>query len=395
MKRKICLFITGVIIAGSLAGCGGNSNSSYKSEPSYFAEEASPAYASDDMYYDAEYADYAEAAVESANNGIESVDDSAVDNTNRKIIRTVNIDAETEEFDSFIANVESKVSALGGYLESTNISGRSINSSKSNMRNANLTARIPSKNLDSFVTNVAETSNITNKSESADDVTLSYADTEAHIKSLRTEQERLDELLLQADDIETIIAIESRITDVRYELESYESRLRTMDNKVDYSTVYINVREVERYTPVEVPEETVWQRISVGFTENLIDAWDVLVDFFVGFIIAIPKIIVLLIFLAIPVIIILLIVRAILIASNGPEYRDELKKKRMQRKENRIAYKKKMAEAKKANAEKKRAAKTNGGNGNKPTSETNDSKADENMSEVLGSDNAIDDNSEK
>ncbi|MDO4189256.1 MAG: DUF4349 domain-containing protein [Lachnospiraceae bacterium] len=334
MKKYTSILITGVFVSAILVGCGGGS----KNYASAAKAESASMYESDDMYYSKDYAASEEAMdmAGGSSNGIEKVDDSQVENSNRKIIKNVNIDAETEEFDAFIKNVEFKVNALGGYLESTNISGRSINASKSSMRNANITARIPSNNLDNFITNVTENSNILNKSESAEDVTLSYADTEAHIKSLRTEQERLDELLLQADDIETIIAIESRITDVRYELESYESRLRSIDNKVDYSTVYINVREVERYTPVEVPKQSVGERIIIGFTENLVRAKDFIVDFFVEFVIAIPILLVIALFIAVPVIIVIIIVRFIIGLAKGKEYREKRKSIKAEKKANKL-----------------------------------------------------------
>lgn len=341
MKRIIAYLITGVIVSSALSGCGGGGNSSSPMKSTDTYSEA--AYASDDMYMAEDYAMEEAAEYDSADNGsegVEKVGDEAVKNNNRKIIKTVNISAETEEFDSFVANVNAKVDALGGYMENTDISGRSINSSKSNMRRASMTARIPAQNLDSFVDHVAINSNITNKSESASDVTLNYADTAAHIKSLRTEQDRLNELLLQADDIETIIAIESRITDVRYELESYESRLRTMDNQVDYSTVYINVNEVERYTPIEEPTQTIGERIIIGFTANMIKAKDFLVDFFVGLIVALPIIGVLLLFLLVPVAIVVFIVFFVIGRVKGPEYRAEQKAKRAERKRAKKAGKK-------------------------------------------------------
>ena len=318
MKKVLSYLITAVTIGAVLAGCGSGSN--YKSTEA--SEMAPEEYYSDDMY-EADYGTgaYEEAVEEEAavEDGVDSIDDGAIENSSRKIIRNVNISAETEEFDSFVSNIDKKVKELGGYMESTNISGRSISSSSKNMRSADLVARVPSNKLDSFVSNVADISNITNKSESAEDITLNYADTQAHISSLRTEQQRLDELLLQAEDIETIIAIESRITDVRYELESYESRLRTMDNKVDYSTVTIYVREVERYTPVEEVKQTVWQRIAVGFTENLLDAKELVIDFIVGFIISIPILVVLAVFVAVPVVIIFFVVRFFVEKIKGPE----------------------------------------------------------------------------
>ena len=200
MKKVLSYLITAVTIGAVLAGCGSGSN--YKSTEA--SEMAPEEYYSDDMY-EADYGTgaYEEAVEEEAavEDGVDSIDDGAIENSSRKIIRNVNISAETEEFDSFVSNIDKKVKELGGYMESTNISGRSISSSSKNMRSADLVARVPSNKLDSFVSNVADISNITNKSESAEDITLNYADTQAHISSLRTEQQRLDELLLQEEDI--------------------------------------------------------------------------------------------------------------------------------------------------------------------------------------------------
>lgn len=295
-KRSILALLVCSLVAASLSGCGGGGGSSYKSDATanYAMEEAAEYDYSDDVYDSYNEVE----SVESAVDGEESEPVNAKD-TNRKIIKTVNINAETEEFDKFVSTIQAKVDALGGYLESTDISGRSINSSTDYLRNASITARIPSDKLDDFVTHVTDNSNITNKSESAEDVTLSYADTKAHVSSLRTEQDRLNELIKEANDIDTLIILEQRLTEVRYEIESYESRLRTIDNKVDYSTVYMNVSEVRKYTPVVTEKQSFSERVATGFMESLIDVGEGIVNFVAELIIASPYLIVLLIAFAI------------------------------------------------------------------------------------------------
>ena len=71
----------------------------------------------------------------------------------------------------------------------------------------------------------------------------------------------------QAESVEDIIKIESRLSEVRYQIESMEAQLRTFDNKIDYSTVCLGIDEVERYSPPE--SASTGARIRRGFLESV------------------------------------------------------------------------------------------------------------------------------
>ncbi len=323
MKKNISgLLISCIIVTLLLSGCGG---SSYATEEFAANDSYAGAYMSDDVYMSKSTADYAyeeaeEMPAEMRENGATAENVTAVD-ASRKIIRTVNLSVETEEFDKLLNNIKNKVNVMGGYLENTDISGRSLYSSDREKRYANITARVPSNKLDEFISNIAENSNVTNKSENAQDVTLSYTDTKAHIESLRVEQERLDELLKEAKDIETIVVIEDKRTAVRYEIESYESQLRTFDNKIDYSTVYLNISEVVEYTPDPEEEIPFLKRISEGFGKSLSDVTDTVVDSIADFIVNLPYIILsiisFLLGLAVFCIVLFVIIKAIIFISSA------------------------------------------------------------------------------
>ena len=98
------------------------------------------------------------------------------------------------------------------------------------------------------------------------------------------------ELLEIAESVDDIITIESRLSQVRYEIESMEAQLRSYDNLVDYSTVYMNIEEVEVLTPVV--EETTGERIVRGFTESVKDVIDSIREFFIELIISLPYLVV-------------------------------------------------------------------------------------------------------
>lgn len=311
MKKKGLIFsLTGLLMAAALlAGCGGSGGKYESSANTSAAADTGSHYAySDDVYDTAEMAAEeefpAEEAIAMEENGAGAADEVQ---DSRKLIKNVNMDVETEDFDKLIANVENKITALGGYAENKDIGGRSYYN-EGGSRYANITARIPSNRLDEFVSTVTAQSNVINKNESVEDVTLQYVDVEAHRDSLRTEQERLNALLEQAEDLETIIALEERLTEVRYQLESYESQLRSMDNQVDYSTVYLYITEVERLTPQA--EKSPWEQMRVGFAESVYNVGKGLQNFGIGFVIALPYLLTIALIIGIIAAIVLIIVKS-------------------------------------------------------------------------------------
>ena len=271
-KKLLALLLVLVMTASVLAGCG--ASSSYKDA---VVEEAAPMEPMKDM---------AAAGVMMQSNGMTGTTQEMP--TGQKLIRRVNIDAETEDLDALLVQLQAQISASNGYIESQDLYNGSSYSSYRH-RNANLTIRIPADKLDGFVVQLKDASNVVNYSESQEDVTLTYVSTESRIKALETEQERLLELLSQAENMSDLLEIEARLTDVRYELESVTSQLLVLANKVDYATINLYISQVKEYT--EVDEQTVWQRISNGFKENLKDIGEGAVDFFVWLVTYSPQLV--------------------------------------------------------------------------------------------------------
>lgn len=282
-KRKSIAFGSGLLVACCLlTACG---REGYKNESA--TETADTAvyensYATDDVYE----ADVMEDVAKDSGSGSLAEEAGEKVAANRKLIKNVDMTVETEEFDVLTQKLADKVEALGGYMEKAYVSGKSIRASYDSTRSASYTARIPADRLDEFVTEVSNISNVLNKNESVDDVTLNYVDLESKKNTLKIEQERLTSLLEQADSIETIVALESRLTEIRYQLESMESQLRTYDNLVDYATVYISVQEVDRVTPV-APQSS-WEKMTDGFVNSVYQIGRGLKNFVIGFVIALP-----------------------------------------------------------------------------------------------------------
>ena len=267
MKKMTAFLVTLCMLAALLAGCGGAS----KSTQAFDAAAAAPAEAANGAYYDMESA-------KSEDGGLTGDTDSTVLPEGRKWIITVNMSAETEDLDALMEALNGKISGLGGYVEDQDSYNGSMYSSR-RYRSASLTVRIPAERVDEFTEEMSGIANVVSTNLSREDITLSYVATESRVKALQTEEARLLELMEQAETMADLLEIESRLTDVRYELENRASQLRLYDNQVDYATIYLSIDEVQEYTPVEEP--TVWERISGGFVSSIKGVGNGLLDLLV------------------------------------------------------------------------------------------------------------------
>lgn len=207
---------------------------------------------------------------------------------NRKWVITMDVSAETENLDEDLAQLLEKITASGGYVESQRING---SSSGSYSRSAYLTVRVPADRLEDFMAEVDGMSNVTSSSRYVEDITLQYSDTEGRVKALETEQARLLELMEQAETVSDLLEIEGRLTEVRYQLENYASTLRLYDNQVDYATVSLSLREVEKYSPPE--KQGFWEKIKTGLADSVVNLGHTVVDVISWVIIDLPYLIIL------------------------------------------------------------------------------------------------------
>lgn len=289
---KITAFLLcAIMFTGLLAACGTNNSTAAESaDVTRVSQE-------DSMDMTEDYAeDIAEesAVMESAGSqdGGGKADEGVGELTNvsdvnaagKKLIKDVEMSVETKDFDSFIEVLKEKIAEAEGYIEKSDISGGGYQ--YTSYRYGYIQIRIPADKLESFVKDIGIRANVTRTSETTTDITLQYVDTESHIKALKTEQDALLRLLEEAAKMADIMAIQSQLTQVRYELESYESQIRTFDNKVNYSTVNLEINEVERETTAE--RLSFFEEVKYKLSDNMYNIKENLRNFTIGFISGIP-----------------------------------------------------------------------------------------------------------
>lgn len=265
MKKLTALLLCAILLLTLLTACGGSSMS--QAAPNLKGE-----------FVMEEMAPEAPAMMDSAANSLTGAGEtgSTALPENRKWVVTVHMDAETEDLDALLSGLDEKIRSMDGYVEDQEVYNGSSYASRRH-RNANLTIRIPAEDVTAFTEEVSGIANVVSTNVNREDITLTYVATESKVTALKTEENRLLELLAKAENMSDLLEIEARLSDVRYELEHFSSQLRLYDNQVDYATIHLFISEVQEYTPVA--EKTVWERIRDGFISSIEGISEGFVDF--------------------------------------------------------------------------------------------------------------------
>lgn len=207
----------------------------------------------------------------------------------QKIIYTAYLEIETTSFEENRQNILDKLAACGGYVQSSSMSGGLNSDGTSRRRYMSLVLRVPAGRYAEFL-QADGFGNVVHRSEDTEEVTEVYADIEARLASLEAQKSRLLELMDEAGSLEDLLAVEQRLSEVVYEIESYSSQKKLYDNRLSYCTVEISLNEVVRETE---RTDTFGGRVSAAFAGSWRSFVGFLQDAAVFLIYAAPAIVVL------------------------------------------------------------------------------------------------------
>lgn len=204
-----------------------------------------------------------------------------------KVIRTASYNLATMQFEQDLEAIKALAAAYQGWVEYAGVSG---DMKRGDTRYANLTLRIPTESLEAFRTGVAKIGRVTDSSESATDVSESYADTGMRLATQQTKMERLKELLKTSGELADILAVENEIANTQYQIDSYESTLRGMDSRIDFTKIDVYLQEETAKDAASEKNLTLGERIQKGFAASIKAMGQFLQDAAVFLVMALPVI---------------------------------------------------------------------------------------------------------
>jgi len=227
----------------------------------------------------------------------QNIFDGEVSGSGQYIVANANLYLQTKKYDDLNSDIAEKLAELQGYVENKSENaydwGRSLS----------MAVRVPSENgkLDEFINALEKNGTITSRDVAYNNITDEMIETGSRKNALEAEEKALLEILEKAQTVDEIIKLRDRLSNVRGELESYMLKLQKLNNQVQYSTVYINIQEVEQ---IKAPSESFAALAGSGFIRSLKNVGVGIRGFIIGFIASIPYFVVV-VAVAVPVLLII------------------------------------------------------------------------------------------
>jgi hypothetical protein len=204
----------------------------------------------------------------------------------RKITKNSSLSLEVKGGEFTFA--DSKVKSIVSSSDSI-VLNESLNTRKNGNKEefyASYSIKVESSKLDSVVSQLREIGKVTYFTENANDITGSYTNREIELEVERERLLRYQEMYNSAEKISDKIELNDRIFNQERTIKYLEDSLKNMDQRVDYSTINLNISEKYSYSNIALVKLSDLVRSFVNSVNALLKFLFVIIPFaFVGWII--------------------------------------------------------------------------------------------------------------
>jgi hypothetical protein len=174
------------------------------------------------------------------------------DVSDRSIIKTGELTIQVPDVAATVGRVRALALELGGYVAGS--------FSASFDESASLTLRVPVARFDDALARLNEfDGKVLAEASREEDVTTTVIDLQARIDNLEASEDQYRTLLARAEEVEDILAIQTRLDQVRGEIESMKAQLKHLSGLAEMATLTVTVvpEAVRQVTGDWDPEATI------------------------------------------------------------------------------------------------------------------------------------------
>lgn len=168
---------------------------------------------------------------------------------NRSVIQNANLTLYVKDVANAQLLVESAAKRFGGFVESSNLTQNGTE------RQAIVQIRVPVDRFQDALNAVRSLGDVVGQQIGGMDVTGQVADTSGRLKSLQAEADSLRNLMRQARNINEVLSVRDRLSQVEQEIAGLQSQVNALKDQSAMSTISVNLsRKPAEVTPAPAPQ---------------------------------------------------------------------------------------------------------------------------------------------
>lgn len=211
------------------------------------------------------------------------------DTISKKIIKNGDMKIQVGDIKKTQSQVNEIIRKNNAYIQKEEFQNTDIDD------NLSLIIRVPHKNFDALINSFSNgVGTVLSKNISSNDVTEEYTDVAIKLANKKIYLEKYRDMLKKAATTKDMLEIQENIRELEDEIDVAEGRLRFIDDRVNYSTLNLNLYK-------EKVRSSATSKIGFGsrFMDSLTEGWNSFVSFVLGMVSLWPF------FLLVPIIIFL------------------------------------------------------------------------------------------
>jgi hypothetical protein len=157
----------------------------------------------------------------------------------QRIIKTADLLIGVDGVEAKTQEIITLASGRGGFVQSS-----TILEDAEGYKSGYVTVRVLSDTFESTVTAIKDIAvRVDRESITGQDVTEQYTDLDARLRSAQAQEEQYLLILEKAETVQDILAVQSYLQNIRYEVESLQGQLDSLGNQTEYSTISVTLQE--------------------------------------------------------------------------------------------------------------------------------------------------------
>lgn len=261
MRTALTAFVLGLaILAGACAAANPNRS---ESKPSS-VEQPAPAGSRPSTVGDTTAK--TTAAESNSPTSIDSAQNNAAAAAERKIIKNATLVLDVSKPDLAQQKITALAEAKGGFVVSTS-AVRSGEGTDGGALTITVVARVPSTQFEATLAEIRTTAlRVREEKQTGQDVTADYQDLDARLRAQQALEAQLLEIMKQAKTVEDLLKVQSKLADVRGEIELIQGKMRLLANQASLSTITVTLAEP---APFLGSTTGFWASLKSAFSDGL------------------------------------------------------------------------------------------------------------------------------